>query len=296
VCICSLPCPQPLDCLVVDAARATSAAPTFFPAQKISGRCFVDGGMGYNNPSHEIFHHYTKINRIGKSRRASGTSDLTGTVTSISSHDDLDFSQTRFVNLGTGTNPDNPEPRQSSFAFLMPKPIRMTFSLKDNLKNIAIDSERIAESMRLLAHVSTNGSYSIKYDRFSADNGVCKIGLDAFKEIPEIERLTFLYLDTPGVQQSMERVAAEIATDYLQEYPQNHLAVPEGGTMRPQTPVSQTLSASQQSTDTRPSTRLSRDHFGSSAQSTPTRVLNTEATTPSSGKASGVLGLGEINR
>jgi patatin-like phospholipase/acyl hydrolase len=45
---------------VTEAARATSAAPTFFPVQKIGKRYFVDGGMEYNNPSQAIFSHYTE--------------------------------------------------------------------------------------------------------------------------------------------------------------------------------------------------------------------------------------------
>ena len=58
--ICSLPCHKQVECLVTEAARATSAAPTFFPVQKIGKRYFVDGGMEYNNPSQAIFSHYTE--------------------------------------------------------------------------------------------------------------------------------------------------------------------------------------------------------------------------------------------
>lgn len=40
-------------CTILQAARATSAAPTFFPAEKIDGKFYVDGGIGYNNPAEE---------------------------------------------------------------------------------------------------------------------------------------------------------------------------------------------------------------------------------------------------
>lgn len=35
------------------AARATSAAPTYFPRMNIDGIDFLDGGLGFNNPTSE---------------------------------------------------------------------------------------------------------------------------------------------------------------------------------------------------------------------------------------------------
>ena len=46
---------RPIDCPIWQAARATSAAPTFFMSMHIevpsAGADFVDGGLGFNNPS-----------------------------------------------------------------------------------------------------------------------------------------------------------------------------------------------------------------------------------------------------
>jgi len=43
----------PLNCKIWEAARATSAAPTFFKPMMIGReQPFVDGGLGSNNPSH----------------------------------------------------------------------------------------------------------------------------------------------------------------------------------------------------------------------------------------------------
>src|SRR5260370_41600024 len=40
------------DCKIWQAARATSAAPTFFKRVEIGmGQPFIDGGLGHNNPS-----------------------------------------------------------------------------------------------------------------------------------------------------------------------------------------------------------------------------------------------------
>jgi patatin-like phospholipase/acyl hydrolase len=33
-----------------EAARATTAAPTYFPRMQLGDRQYIDGGIGYNNP------------------------------------------------------------------------------------------------------------------------------------------------------------------------------------------------------------------------------------------------------
>ena len=42
-----------ISCTILEAARATSAAPTYFPEMEIDGNFYVDGGIGYNNPGDE---------------------------------------------------------------------------------------------------------------------------------------------------------------------------------------------------------------------------------------------------
>jgi hypothetical protein len=55
-----------LQCTILEAARATSAAPTYFPEMKIGCDCYVDGGIGSNNPAHEAVH---EARRIWKERK-----------------------------------------------------------------------------------------------------------------------------------------------------------------------------------------------------------------------------------
>jgi hypothetical protein len=255
----------------------------------MNGRSFEDGGIGYNNPSYVIFDHYIKANLASQSRRSSM---VTETTIPLASHGDFIFSRVRLINLGTGTKPGNPEaPVSGGLANFMPGVLRMALFLKSALKNIAVDSETTAGIMTGLA--STNNYF--KYVRFSADNGVCFIELDKFKELGEIERLTSAYLETPTVRRRMERVAGDIAKDYLEnERPAaaplqpDRLNVPES-TPRPQTPVSQTGPRSRRSSDTQASTGQSRDHSESSAHNTPPKESNsaeTEATTPGSERRS----------
>ena len=214
VLICSSRCHKQVACIVSEAARATSAAPTYFPVQKIRGRYFVDGGMEFNNPSHAIYRHYKGLDRVITSVMTSGNqSFVPGPAWSSDCHGGLDFSRLRVVNLGTGTNSSILPPRQQDhLSNLVPAIVKMSLFLKRNLVKFAVDSEKVAETMSTLASSTSN---AVKYERFSADNGVGSIKLDKYKKLEYIENLTLEYLDTDAIQDRLRKVGAEIAMDYL---------------------------------------------------------------------------------
>ena len=217
--ICSLECPTQIRCCVSEAARATSAAPTYFPVQKIGNRYFVDGGMEYNNPSEFIFEHYTEFDLAAASRgRAGNVEELERGAR----HAHLDLSRVRFVNLGTGDKPMNKPPRKRDVLaeLLVPGTIRMGVFLKETLTEIAVKSEKIAGQMVTLARVSKEDSrFDVRYERFSADNGVCYIKLDKHKELEEIEALTIDYIKHATTQDRLVSLGKDIAKDYLQTHP-----------------------------------------------------------------------------
>jgi hypothetical protein len=196
-------------CLVCDAARATSAAPTYFPVSKIGNRYFVDGGMKYNNPSRALYSHLDQARRVEVSKR---TYTSPHTAASGSRHGDFDFSYARYVNLGTGTQTNaSPKRRREAFAKFVPGLIRMVIFLKETLQEIAVESETVADDMAEFEHL-TKGD--IKYIRFSAGNGVCWIKLDKYRELSKIEELTQEYIRDQKTQNDLAKVAFEIARDY----------------------------------------------------------------------------------
>jgi hypothetical protein len=205
-------------CLVYEAARATSAAPTYFPVQKIAGRSFVDGGMEFNNPSYTIFEHYSEPCRVARSRRTSVATEAGYQV--VTTHGNLDFSRVRIVNLGTGTEPAVSHGRREPgfFTRLVPPAFRRLAFLKRTLTKIATNSENEARKMNTIAHVSQRGDNPIEFKRFSANNGVCYIELDKYKELEsggKIEMLTREYLGIKETRDKLQQVANDIARDYL---------------------------------------------------------------------------------
>ena len=203
--ICSLPCNVNLICNVCDAARATSAAPTFFPVTRIKDRFFTDGGLGNNNPSFAIYFHYHRI----ESKKSAG---LAADGPTYSPHGDLDCSSIRFTNIGTGAKADEVEPgKRDRLAGLIPGAIRKGVFLTQTLTEIAVNSERDAERLRHFQYLKEE---VIMYERFDANHGVSSIKMDDHKALRAIRERTEQYLDEQGTKDLLKEVGSAIATDY----------------------------------------------------------------------------------
>lgn len=214
VLICSLPCKDNLLCKVCDAARATSAAPTFFPVISIEDRFFADGGLAHNNPSFAIYFHYTRGERKKSTRpmAASATS-----APQLSPHGDLDCSRVRFTNIGTGAKADEVEPgKRDRLAGLIPGIIRKGVFLKQTLTEIAVNSEEKAVFMKQFQYLNSD---LIMYERFDANHGVSNIKLDDHNALGEIREKTAQYLEEQETKDLLEEVGSAIATDYLNPGP-----------------------------------------------------------------------------
>jgi patatin-like phospholipase/acyl hydrolase len=51
-------------CLIWQAARATSAAPSYFNSIRIGQTEYMDGGFGLNNPANKVFYEVSQVNRV----------------------------------------------------------------------------------------------------------------------------------------------------------------------------------------------------------------------------------------
>ena len=214
VLICSLPCNNTLTCTVCQAARATSAAPTFFPVMRLENRFFTDGGLGNNNPSFAIYFHYSANQRKKSAKPTAASAD---SAPPFSSYGDLDFSYVRFINIGTGAKVDEVEPRKRAWlANLIPSFIRKGVFLKQTLTEIAVGSDCKIEMMREFQGMTLN---KFMYERFDANHGVSNIKLDDYNALGDIRQKTEQYLDEQEIKDLLEEVGSAIATDYLKSRP-----------------------------------------------------------------------------
>ena len=212
--ICSLPCKDNLVCKVCDAARATSAAPTFFPVMRIEDRFFTDGGFENNNPSFAIYFHYSAAERKKSTRPMAASA---GSAPYFSPHGDLDCSCVRFTNIGTGAKVDDLEPgKRDRLAGLIPGIIRKGVFLKQTLTDSAVNSEKDAEVMRQFQELNPD---RIMYERFDANHGVSNIKLDDYNALGEIRGKTKQYLEEQETKDLLIEIGLAIATDCLKTRP-----------------------------------------------------------------------------
>ena len=213
--LCSISCGHDFECKIWEAARATSAAWTYFPLTKIGRRFFSDGGVEYNNPSFTIWDHYTVEAETRRNRSQYNHSKEP--MSPNPTHPGVDFSHCRIVNIGTGSNISGKTPprEREKFASIIPDSILFGLFLKRTLTKVATASDRVADQMRTVEEFRRG---ELIFDRLSASNGVCWIKLDRYLELDNITKLTNEWLEQHETQTYITKLAADIAREYLEAH------------------------------------------------------------------------------
>ncbi|CAE7168497.1 unnamed protein product [Rhizoctonia solani] len=153
--------PMP-NCKIWEAARATSAAPTYFKSITINDEgiplTFVDGGLAVNNP--------------------------TARVLLEAKHVFPDHPVSCILSIGTGQAKTINMSKPSAASKLIPD-----LQLADAVKKMATDCEKVADELagRFIR-------YPGLYFRFNVDQGMQDIGLGAFEKLSELAAHTGAYL------------------------------------------------------------------------------------------------------
>ena len=163
-----------LDCKIWEAARATSAAPTFFKRIEIGrGQPYIDGGLGCNNPSRVILHEAKAL-----------------------------FGARQFgclVSIGTGQAEVTGIEKPGRLQQLVPTEIVNT------LKAIARDCEDTHEAMLGLFVNLPN-----TYFRLNVDQGMQNIELSEWEKLINVEAHTAQYLRRAEVCEKLDSLANAI--------------------------------------------------------------------------------------
>ncbi|KAF2998234.1 hypothetical protein E8E13_005657 [Curvularia kusanoi] len=154
---------------ITQAAMATSAAVSFYEPVEISGRTFLDGGLGSNNPVDEVEMEARQIWRLESLAKLQDCTDC-------------------FLSIGTG------DPGIQSVS---DKAIKFLFEV---LGNMATETETTANKSQNRWEQQVREK---RYFRFNVDQGLGKVGLEEYKSSGLIYSATDRYLQDKVSMQDM---------------------------------------------------------------------------------------------
>ena len=164
-----------IKCKIWEAARATSAAPTFFKRIEIGNgkQPFIDGGLGRNNPTRLV---------LDEAERLFGAREI-GCL----------------VSIGTGQGEIINIPKPGRFQQVIPT------NVINALKSIATDCEETHEEV--LKHFA---SLPNTYFRLNVEHGMQRIRLSEWEKLSNVEAHTTQYMKKREVDEKLALLVAAI--------------------------------------------------------------------------------------
>jgi hypothetical protein len=162
---------EPIRCTIWEAARATSAAPTFFdPIQLTNGAIFRDGALRDNNPIFQLINEFSE--EFPGREVATVLSLGTGVLSDIK--------------LGNGL-----------------------ISVANACSKIATDTEEKAEAFTE-TYCRTGGRFRDQYFRFNVTQGLQDVGLEEWQKVDKMWASTQAYLNAPRQREMLQSCARSL--------------------------------------------------------------------------------------
>jgi len=174
-----------VQCTILEAARATSAAPTFFPEAKIGRDYYIDGGIGSNNPAGEALHEAYRI--WGVRRIGCLVSIGTGLMEPISAatRSEEQFGGP-FGRIFTGIAPLTAE----------------KLSVAQYCTELATSCQMVHRDLvQNKAELKQNKGAQRRYYRFNVVSGMAGVGLHEVEKMAKISQVTDAYLGEPETRE-----------------------------------------------------------------------------------------------
>jgi hypothetical protein len=168
------------NCKIWEAARATTAAPTFFSRIEIgpegAKQEFMDAGMGYNNPTKEVIKEAELL--YGPERKIAC-----------------------LVSLGTG--------QREVISYGRPRTKEKTLPIKLGiaLAQMATDTDRTAEEMAYRFQSTQN-----VYWRFNVDRGLQHVSLEEWEKLGQVEGYTQDYLTQQHINHAIDSLVTVLSS------------------------------------------------------------------------------------
>lgn len=167
-----------LDVSICEAARATSAATTYFKHQKITNKgktgAFVDGGMGANNPAKLL---------LAEARVFSP-----------------DRGVSCIVSIGTGKKSISDVKPPRFFQHMLPS--NLGVNAIPTIVDMATDCEKVADELDRRFYREPD-----LYYRFNVNEGLGQIGMDDYKKLGHIKAWTIQYLKEFRVEERAKQAS-----------------------------------------------------------------------------------------
>jgi len=176
-----------IQCSIVQAARATTAAPTFFVPASIGLNMYIDGGIGYNNPAEQAI---LEANRIWPSRPIGC-----------------------LLSLGTGKNiPISGESEPSHVVRIFASRIAEKLTVAEYCTKLATGCQAV--HLHLLENNQlAKGKFKDRYYRFNVEYGAVGIELDEWKKLSALSARTDAYLADPSESRRLVDCAKLLRSD-----------------------------------------------------------------------------------
>jgi Patatin-like phospholipase len=233
-------------CRIWEAARCTSAAPTFFKRMFVrvppgSGQWYLDGGLQYNNPSKLALDEARRLwPTVKRFCLVSVGTGQQGTVEFMDIKDtlpppppmprDKDVSDSNAADIGSSSKDPQGIPSKSTGFFRKvrgyastskkavssqlskvvnaPKGIMEVQTMAKEIVELSTRSERVHHEMSVESDSKDPTRRFQAYYRFNVDRGMETIGLQEWKAKVRIEELTMGYLDDENVKRIKNDCAA----------------------------------------------------------------------------------------
>jgi hypothetical protein len=191
------------ECAIWEAARATTAAPTFFKPIRIKhlDGWFLDGGLKRNNPAEVALEEASKL--WPRVRRFCLVSIGTGV------QKEVDFIEDMSYDYDDDDNDDNDEPKTIVSSNDKPsveaEPKTLTARIMNRIRQIIELSTHCEEVHRaVLARANAPDPYDrFPYFRFNVEQGMQKVSLEEWRKRDKITAVTRTYLADPAVGKLM---------------------------------------------------------------------------------------------
>jgi patatin-like phospholipase/acyl hydrolase len=188
-------------CALWQAARATTAAPTFFAPMPIDDPppriIYIDGGLGYNNPSRLALAESRRIwgvdAKVCLVSIGTGQQPATSIVNESQLETDLETQKSMFKTLQSALSTAASKVPYWDTATKIPAGVLALLKMANALTAIATDTENVHDTLQREAE------QIFAYFRFNVDRDVGNIGLEEWKKEHALATNTLAYSRTHDI-------------------------------------------------------------------------------------------------